>query len=77
MIAVLASLTLLSVQPRHASKENKTKRCRRTRDRIHTSPSGHTGDLSIILFILSTFSLLLPIVIGGGGGGWQLIFYKS
>ena len=38
MIVVLGSLTLLSVQPRHASKESKTKHCRRTRARIRTSP---------------------------------------
>ena len=37
VIVVLASLTLLSVQPRHASKESKTKHCRRTRARIRTS----------------------------------------
>ena len=35
---MLANLTLLSVQPRRAGKESKTKHCSRTRARIRTSP---------------------------------------
>ena len=48
LLGVLASLTLLSVQPRHASKESKTKHCRRTRARIHTSPSRQSHEASSV-----------------------------
>ena len=44
---MLASLILLSVQPRHASKESKTKHCR-TRARIHTSPSRQSHEASSV-----------------------------
>ena len=47
VIVLLASLTLFSVQPRHASKESKTKHCRRTQARILTSPSFRTKPSSV------------------------------